>query len=149
MRAFGTPSASTVASVIAVGSRGSQAGASVSQAANRRNGSSAAMKSPVVNQLRCCIGAVSRIVAGAPAWVVPFTIIPRAAFIVDARRAPYHRGSLWGGPDKTEHTGSIAPPSGAKAVVELPPDGDLAYARAAATEVLRPGRKDAHAHREH
>ena len=57
----------------------------------------------------------------------------------------YQLDSLWGGSDKTEHTGSIAPPSGAKAVAELPPDGDLTYARAAATEVLSRGKKDASA----
>ena len=56
MRAFGSPSASTVASVMAVGSRGSEAVASSSQAANSRNGSSAAVKSPLVNQLGCSIG---------------------------------------------------------------------------------------------
>ncbi|MCK9908994.1 RT0821/Lpp0805 family surface protein [Microbacteriaceae bacterium K1510] len=39
-------------------------------------------------------------------------------------------------------TGSITPPPGAKAEAELPPEGDLAYARAAASEVLRRGEKD-------
>jgi hypothetical protein len=54
-----------VASVMAVGSRGSEAVASLSQAANSRKGSSAAVKSPLVNQLGCSIGAVSDIVSGA------------------------------------------------------------------------------------
>jgi len=49
--------------------------------------------------------------------------------------------SLFGGSDGP--TGSIAPPPGAKQVSELPPDGDLAYARAAASEVLGRGVKDA------
>src|ERR1700690_690734 len=55
------PSASTVASVMAVGSRGSAAMASVSQAANSAKGSSAAVKSPLVNHVGCSIGAVSAI----------------------------------------------------------------------------------------
>ena len=40
-------------------------------------------------------------------------------------------------------TGSITPPPGAKEAGKLPPDGDLAYARAAASEVLRRDEKDA------
>src|SRR5688572_1526449 len=55
MRTLGTPPASTVASDIAVGSRGSHLVASSNQAANSRNGSSASMKSPVVNQVGCLI----------------------------------------------------------------------------------------------
>jgi len=50
--------------------------------------------------------------------------------------------SLFGGSD-SEHTESITPPPGAKEVSELPPAGDLAYARAAASEVLSRGAKDA------
>ena len=42
-----------------------------------------------------------------------------------------------------DSTGSITPPPLAKPVSTLPPDGDLAYARAAASEVLRRGEKDA------
>ncbi len=61
MRAFGMPSASTVASVMALGSRGSEAVASVSQAANSRIGSEASVKSPVVNQVVRSIGGVSDI----------------------------------------------------------------------------------------
>jgi hypothetical protein len=45
--------------------------------------------------------------------------------------------------DKPDQTGSITPPPGAKGNAELPPDTDLAYARAAAREVLRRGEKDA------
>ena len=45
--------------------------------------------------------------------------------------------------DKPDRTGSITPPPGAKGTAELPPDTDLAYARAAASEVLRRGEKDA------
>jgi hypothetical protein len=53
--------------------------------------------------------------------------------------------SLFGSADKSDTTGSITPPPGAKGVGELPPDGDLAYARAAASDVLSRGAKDASA----
>ena len=56
--------------------------------------------------------------------------------------------SLFGGSDKadsTDSTGSIAPPPGANGVSEMPPDGDLAYAKAAASDVLTRGGKDASA----
>ena len=56
MRAFGRPSASTVASVMALASEGSARLASSNQAANSRKGSSASVKSPAVNSFRCCIG---------------------------------------------------------------------------------------------
>jgi len=46
------------------------------------------------------------------------------------------------GSDKSDQTGSITP-SGNKQTAELPPDADLAYARAAVSEVLSRGRKDA------
>jgi hypothetical protein len=54
----------------------------------------------------------------------------------------YQLDSFFGG-EKTDATASIKPPPGAKPVSKLPPDGDLAYARAAASEVLRRGKKDA------
>ena len=41
-----------------------------------------------------------------------------------------------------DQTGSITPPPGTKEVDRLPPDADLAYARAAASEVLRRGGKE-------
>ncbi len=47
------------------------------------------------------------------------------------------------GADKSDTTGTITPPPGAKETAELPPAGDLAYARAAASELLRRGKKDA------
>lgn len=53
--------------------------------------------------------------------------------------------SLFGSSDKSDTTGSITPPPGAKGVGQLPPDGDLAYARAAAADVLARGGKDASA----
>src|SRR5882757_3968639 len=72
MRTFGRPSASTVASDMAVGSRGSARLASSNQAANSRNGASASVKSPDVNQVGCSIGAEpdilrsTHVVASAP-----------------------------------------------------------------------------------
>ena len=48
--------------------------------------------------------------------------------------------SLFG--DKSERTGTITPPPGTKEIVQLPPDADLAYARAAASAVLSRGEKD-------
>src|SRR5262249_37218526 len=56
MRTLGSPSASTVASAIASGSLGSAFLASSNQAANSRNGSSASVKSPLLNQVGCSIG---------------------------------------------------------------------------------------------
>ena len=49
--------------------------------------------------------------------------------------------SYFGG-SKSESTGSITPPPGNKQVADVP-DGDLAYARAAATEVLKTNEKNA------
>jgi surface antigen len=53
--------------------------------------------------------------------------------------------SMFTGDDRTDTTGSIARQTSADAVGELPPDGDLAYARAAASDVLSRGGKDASA----
>lgn len=53
--------------------------------------------------------------------------------------------SLFAGSDKSDVTGSITPPPGAKGVDALPPAADLAYARAAASDVLSKGAKDASA----
>jgi len=53
----------------------------------------------------------------------------------------YQLDSLMGS-DKTDTTASIKPPPGAKAAEELPPDADLAFARAAASDVLARGSKD-------
>jgi surface antigen len=51
--------------------------------------------------------------------------------------------SLFGNGSDGDQTASITPPPGARPVAELPPDGDLAYARAAASQVLSRGAKDA------
>ena len=53
--------------------------------------------------------------------------------------------SLFGSSDTSDSTASITPPPGAKEVAELPPAGDLAYARAAASDVLTRCGKDASA----
>jgi len=44
--------------------------------------------------------------------------------------------------DKSDRTGAITPLPGTKDVVQLPPDADLAYAKAAASAVLSRGEKD-------
>jgi hypothetical protein len=59
----------------------------------------------------------------------------------------YQLGSLFGEDSKPESTNSITPTSDpGKAMTELPPEGDLAYARAAATEVLSQGDKGSSTH---
>jgi hypothetical protein len=64
------------------------------------------------------------------------------AFAAGGCSMSYQLDSLFGS-SKPDATGSITPPPGAKAAEELPPDGDLDYARAAAREVLSRGAKDA------
>jgi hypothetical protein len=51
--------------------------------------------------------------------------------------------SFFGSSDKSDQTGSISPPPGAKQVGDLPPDTDLAFARAAVSELLSSANKDA------
>ena len=46
------------------------------------------------------------------------------------------------GSEASDPTGTITPPPGAQSSSELPPDRDLAFARAAVREVLRRGEKD-------
>jgi surface antigen len=62
----------------------------------------------------------------------------------------YQLGSLFGKDDdkpSTATTGTVAPVAdSAKPMTELPPDVDLAYARAAATEVLAHGEKQEGVH---
>lgn len=55
----------------------------------------------------------------------------------------YQLESFFGDAGKSDVTGSITPPPGTRQTDELPPDADLAYARAAASEVLNRGGKDA------
>ena len=47
------------------------------------------------------------------------------------------------GSERAEQTGTVTPPPGTKEVGQLPPDADLAYARAAASAVLSRNEKDA------
>jgi hypothetical protein len=54
----------------------------------------------------------------------------------------YQLDSFFGG-GKSDVTGLITPPPGSKEADDLPPDADLAYARAAVSEVLTRGGKDA------
>jgi surface antigen len=51
-----------------------------------------------------------------------------------------HFDSLFG--SSSERTGTITPPPGTKENAQLPPDTDLAYARAAVSAVLSRGEKD-------
>lgn len=46
-------------------------------------------------------------------------------------------------PSSSDVTGSVTPPPHAKAAGDLPPPADLAYTKAAVSEVLTRGRKDA------
>ncbi len=53
----------------------------------------------------------------------------------------YQLNSMFGGGDKSDVTGSINPPPGAKSASKLPPDDDLAYAKAAVSKLLAYGSK--------
>jgi surface antigen len=53
--------------------------------------------------------------------------------------------AVFGGGDKSDITGSITRPPGAKEASELPPAGDIAHVHAAASAVLSGGGKDASA----
>ena len=64
------------------------------------------------------------------------------AFLAGGCSISYQLDSLFGS-DKGDATGSITPPPGSRSAETLPPDADLAYARAAASEVLSRGTKDA------
>jgi hypothetical protein len=44
--------------------------------------------------------------------------------------------SVYGSSDKSDQTGSISPPPGAKQASDLPPDTDLVFTRAAVSELL-------------
>lgn len=51
--------------------------------------------------------------------------------------------NVWGSVDKTDSTGSITPPPGAKPSSELPPDSDLVFTKAAVSQVLNRTGNDA------
>src|SRR5689334_20209852 len=150
---------------MASGSEGSACFASSNQAANSRNGSSASAKSPDVNQLGCLIGAVSDIFqsgfvpgpvpASASRWpryngTAQSSIWRRLRLVSVLMLAvpaggcsfSYQLGSMFGqDTPKPEVTGTVAARATSTAapvetVAELPADGDLAFARAAASEAL-------------
>ena len=160
--------------VMAVGSRGSAAVASFSQAANSRKGSSAAVKSPLVNQVGCSIEAVSDITRSArvtrgPARQFrrclyngsPGPRLWRAGAVVGLLAVALARGgcsmsyqlnslgSMFGGGNKSDITGSITPPAGAKSasrrrrpttISPMPRPRSAACSRWAANTRACPGR---------
>src|SRR5436190_4024251 len=169
VRTSGMPSGSTVASDMAVGSRGSDFTASSNQACHSRNGSSACVKSPLVNHVGCSIGAVSDIhkilsfraarlprrlrykgTRKARLWRLRAKAIALALTLGAATSGcsmSYKLDSLLGkDSDKAEHTGSIRPasvPKPSATAAAMPADNDLAYAKAAAAELLARAEKDA------
>src|SRR4051795_7647332 len=149
VRTSGIPSVSTVASDIAVGSRGSPFTASSNQACQSRNGSSALGKTPLVKHVWCSISAVSDI---AQKTLVSRVIrMPRRLRYKGTRKArlwrlrakaialslalgaatsgcslSYKLDSFFGkDAEKAEHTASIRPVSGPAPAI--PADMDLAY----------------------
>ena len=72
-----------------------------------------------------------------------FAAVAALGLAVGGCSMSYQLDSLFGGTsDKAESTGTINPPAGAKPAAELPPEHDLAYTRAAVTELLNRGGKD-------
>jgi surface antigen len=76
-------------------------------------------------------------------WRGPAAAAALALALADCTISSHQFDSLFAGADKTETTGSIGAAPRAKQARKLPSDGDLAYARAAASEVLRRDEKDA------
>src|SRR5262245_24323078 len=163
MRTLGTPSASTVASDMAVGSRGSARTASSNHAANSRKGSSAWVKSPDVNQSGCLIGAESdilrstQVVALVPGalsqqhlysgrfrrWHAALRLVPLFALslALGGCSFSYQLDNLFSKKDDPAQTASLRP-TAAKEPVAPPHESDLAIARAAVAEILSRGGKD-------
>jgi outer membrane surface antigen len=156
---------------MALGSAGSDRVASENQAVNSRKGSSAAVKSPLVNPFGCCIEADSdisefKVVAGVPSRVSVLRSsiyryrgctaarlwrrLPAATFafvlalLVGGCRFSYQLDNLFGKKDDGSLTGSLQVPAAPsiKPVADLPPEGDLVIARAAVSEVMSKGGKD-------
>ena len=76
----------------------------------------------------------------------PMARLPRLAAVASAlllrRLQPVRARSIrCFGSEQADATGSITPPPGAKADATLPPEADLAFARAAASDVLQPRRE--------
>src|SRR5882757_2709609 len=165
VRTSGRPSGSTVASDIALGSRGSDFTASANQVWNRPKGSSAMVKSPLVNHVGASIGAVSDIAHKTMKFRAT-TLVPRRLRYRGSRKArlwrlrakaialaltlgagtggcslSYKLDSFMGKSETSDQTASLPPTLAAQAA--MPPDGDLAYAKAAAAQVLTRTDKDA------
>src|SRR5215212_5480583 len=169
VRTSGKPSGSTVASDIAVGSRGSPFTASSNQACHRRNGSSAWVKSPLVNHVGCSIGAVSDIhkalsfrtaprvprrprykaTRKARLWRLRATAIALALTLGAATSGcslSYKLDSFMGKESEKPEVVSASPaqaPKQSQSAVTAPAENDLAYAKAAAAQVLGRTEKDA------
>src|ERR1041384_4015259 len=160
VRTSGIPFESTVASDIAVGSRGSPFTASSNQACQSRNGSSAWVKSPLINHVGWSIPAVSDI---AQKTLVSRAIrVPRRLRYKGTRRArlwrlraqaialslalgaatsgcsmSYKLDSFFGkDAEKPEHTASIRPIAGPAPAPAVPAEMDLAYTKAAVAALL-------------
>src|SRR6266403_6182734 len=167
MRTSGRPSASTVASDMALGSLGSAFTASANQSPNSANGSSASVKSPDVNGVGCLMEVVSAI-SGVPelhppavqsALQCPYrlalyrtwgrvglsVIAPAGAVMtliligVGAGGCSLSRtDGAFAKMDDKEVTGALSALSSTAA----PTEADLALARNAASDVLTKGDKD-------
>src|SRR5262249_1140729 len=162
MRALGSPRGSTVASVMASGRLGSARPASSNHVANRRKGSGASAKSPLINPFGCCIGADSDIleyrpVLGSWLWPSGYRGTRSARLRRTVVRAPllalslaalslavggcsfsYQLDSLTG-KGEPEHASSLRP---TRSLSSMPPEQDLAVARAAVSEFLGRGGTD-------
>src|SRR3954453_9866800 len=158
------PAGSTVASDIAVGSRGSPFTASANQACHSRKGSSAWVKSPLVNHVWCSIPAVSDIAQKTS--VSRVIRMPRRLRYKGTRKArlwrlraqaialslalgaatsgcslSYKLDSFLG--QESQHTASIRPASVPASGEATPAEMDLAYAKAAVAELLGRPEKNA------
>src|SRR5262249_38440265 len=162
MRTLGRPSSSTVASDMAVGSRGSLRLASSNQAANSRKGSSTSVKSLLVNPAKCSIGADSDIlrsirVASAPSslfqqsryrgtsgsWHVAMRRLQARAWLLALAlmgggcSVSYQLDSVLANKDAGAAAEADTPRAAApKATAEMPAETDLPIARPPLTEVF-------------
>src|SRR5688572_19854376 len=91
MRASGMPSLSTVASVMALPSAGSDLNASLSHSENSANGSSAAVKSPDVNEFAVLLMVVSVMRVECPGCVRQSFSQSRTLLIGDGAADTYRR----------------------------------------------------------
>src|SRR6478672_11462206 len=157
VRTSGIPSASTVASDIAVGSRGSPFTASSNHACQSRRGSSACVKSPLVNHVGCSIPEVSDIAQ--KTLKLRAIRVPRRLRYKGTRKARLWRlraqaialslalGAATSGCSlsykldsflgkEPEQTASIRPVSAPASAEAARAEMDLAYAKAAVAELL-------------